>query len=155
MENHYRHKKTNLKSIIVVAIISFCIPIGLHFILKNNYTIKQEKPIEQLNQTNQTEVLLEKLLTAIDNMQRQNITNNSPIESNAVVSYVSSIKTNNNIPPSVEWLASPVTQTWKWDGMRRVWTTTEKYEDSMRANPSIEIGLREDGIVVWRKINKN
>jgi hypothetical protein len=49
------------------------------------------------------------------------------------------------------WLESPVTRSWEFDEKRGIWTT-EKYEKSLQSAPSIIIGLREDGTVVWKKI---
>lgn len=52
------------------------------------------------------------------------------------------------------WLNSPVTQAWTFDAKKQVWMTALPYKDSMRSSPSIIIGMREDGIIVWKKITK-
>lgn len=51
------------------------------------------------------------------------------------------------------WLSSPVTRSWEYDEKRGIWKT-EKYEKSLQSTPSIIIGLREDGVVVWKKVER-
>lgn len=61
----------------------------------------------------------------------------------------------NNDEPELEttWLSSPVTRSWEYDEKRGIWKT-DKYEKSLQSTPSIIIGLREDGVVVWKKVER-
>jgi len=51
---------------------------------------------------------------------------------------------------SILWLNSPVTQAWEFDPKKQTWQTVTSYKDSFRSPPSMVIGLRDDGVVVWR-----
>lgn len=158
-ENRRNRHGMPMKSVITIALISFAIPFGLHLLLKQrSEQTKQDQQISEYNKEVGTEQMLARILEAVQAMQVNTLTNiveiNPPVFT-PFTNYVTlAVETNTTTPPKVEWLASPVTQAWKWDSLRRVWITTEKYQDSMQANPSIEIGLREDGLVVWRKVNK-
>jgi len=56
-------------------------------------------------------------------------------------------------PSPVElWLDSPVTKKWVYDYQNEYWTTPDKSSDSYRSPPSVRIGLRKDGAVVWQKV---
>jgi len=54
-------------------------------------------------------------------------------------------------PMAIQWLSSPVTQSWRWDDSKQVWFPSPNLKDSYRPQPAVLMGLREDGVVVWRR----
>lgn len=61
------------------------------------------------------------------------------------------------IPPPEEltilWLDSPVTQEWEYDYQKDAWLTKRDTKDSYRSPPSMRLGMRSDGVVVWKRVN--
>ena len=55
---------------------------------------------------------------------------------------------------SVQWLNSPVTQSWVWEADRFAWRRVPNEKDSLRFHPAFLIGLRDDGTVVWKVVEK-
>lgn len=52
---------------------------------------------------------------------------------------------------TVKWLASPVMQTWRYDEENLVYQAVPNHKDSYRSLPSVQMGLRSDGTIVWRE----
>lgn len=124
-------RPVSLRDAVYVGIISFLTPI----VAQHNGLIPEKEkapaPIEQ----------------AIDPVAQ--------IES-MIQSYFQQIESNPHLEESQEmsitWLDSPVTQEWEYDYQKEYWTTKQKHSESFRSPPSIRIGLREDGVVIWKKI---
>lgn len=74
-------------------------------------------------------------------------TNDPIIITNIVTNtvYVTSPKTN------IVWLASPITQNWELDEKNQFWKPIPKLNENYKYSPSIILGLREDGVVIWKK----
>lgn len=51
------------------------------------------------------------------------------------------------------WIGSPVVQNWEWDPSINAWKTLVPYDKSMNSRPSIQIGLKEDGTIVWKRVS--
>jgi hypothetical protein len=56
------------------------------------------------------------------------------------------------LPPTnvVKWLESPLTRRWTFNSSRSVWES-EKLDQAVTSQPSIIIGLRADGTVIWKE----
>jgi hypothetical protein len=50
------------------------------------------------------------------------------------------------------WLDSPVTQRYTYNYDKEYWSTSKEFKDSFKSPPSIRLGLRSDGTVVWKKV---
>jgi hypothetical protein len=144
-QNHYRNKpSSNIKTILLVAGISISIPFGMHLLLKP----KQSTPVIHYSPDpgyGQDVVLLQSLNDILNQLkdlktekQAVNLSLNYDIETNKTQDIV--------------WLDSPVMQTWNYNEKSKVWETALPYKDSFRSSPTLIFGLREDGIVVWRKL---
>jgi len=53
-------------------------------------------------------------------------------------------------PLTVKWMQSPVTREWKVSEMNQFFVPTPDEKNSYQYWPSIQFGLREDGVVIWR-----
>ena len=93
-----------------------------------------------------------------DNVPAQVVIEENPItnvlvEIEKLFEQIQSVPITNDVEMSITWLDSPVTQEWEYDYQKEFWTTKRDQRESLRSPPSIRIGLREDGVVIWKKIN--
>lgn len=142
------------KRAVLIGIISFIIPFSIYLISRldvDNIPREPSPLIDPMTLSGkENDVIIEQMLIKIEdiisqlNTQQQAIVQSSPHP----------VKIFPEVEPQVFWLDSPVMQKWQWDAKERVWTTALPYKESMRSNPSIIIGLREDGVVIWKKIEK-
>lgn len=130
--------QNNLKTIIIIAMISLAIPFTVHLYYKNEnnskITYKYEDPgygFElQLRQQ------LDQILLRLQDQQNVNVSSQAQINTN-----------------NVKWMNSPVTQEWVYDSNDDLWKTEKSYDRSLRSLPTIRLGLRDDGVVIWEKVN--
>lgn len=93
-----------------------------------------------------------------DNVPAQVVIEENPItnvlvEIEKLFEQMQSVPITNDVEMSIMWLDSPVTQEWEYDYQKEFWITKRDKRESLRSPPSIRIGLREDGVVIWKKIN--
>ena len=93
-----------------------------------------------------------------DNVPAQVVIEENPItnvlvEIEKLFEQIQSAPITNEVDLGITWLDSPVTQEWEYDYQKEFWTTKRDQRESLRSPPSIRIGLREDGVVIWKKIN--
>lgn len=70
----------------------------------------------------------------------------------ASTSQTTSVKTASVQTPelTVFWLNSPMTQKWQFNSNNQTWSMVE--DNGLKSLPTIVLGLRSDGFVVWQKI---
>jgi hypothetical protein len=161
MNNSYRNKGTSTKAVIVIALVSFSIPFTLHLALKT-YNKKEtapapvavvQQPVIEEKENKEILMVLEVLKELNNNIVSNIPTQSLPIVSTETTQNLYTITSNlkQNEIKKVQWLDSPVMQTWIQDERTKIWSTALPYKESMKSSPSLRIGLREDGVVVWMK----
>jgi hypothetical protein len=127
----------SLRDVVYIGIISFFTPIvaqhnGLPISFNNNSSSKEEI-VSSIKENYGTNVLFE-----IEKIIRELESSSSPP----------------NKEYNITWLDSPVTQKWEYDYRKGYWTTQKNNAESFRSPPTIQIGLREDGVVIWKTIKE-
>lgn len=143
-QNRYKHK-SNLLPLIITASISICIPLGLYSFLK-----PKQSPEPMISNSydpgyGQDILILEVLQNMPENIIKQ-------LQSTSLSYNIQSNIETNEL--TVQWLDSPVMQNWLLNEKTRIWETALPYKDSFRSTPTLIFGLREDGVVVWKRKNK-
>lgn len=143
-QNFYKNnKKTNYTPLIIILCISLLIPTSLHIVLKNNKS-KDKTTFEHsydvgYGQDVMIIELLKDISSQLNNLKTEDISlNNIEVK-----------PTNHN---EIIWLDSPVMQTWEYNEKGKIWETALPYRESFRSSPTLILGLRDDGVVVWKKI---
>jgi len=54
-------------------------------------------------------------------------------------------------PQSIFWMGSPVSQKWVFNEKKQAWETLLPYKESFKSPPTYVIGLRDDGVVIWKR----
>lgn len=85
----------------------------------------------------------------IDNFKKLNVELEVLKQKDKTVNIKTKDVTQDTKPQRVRWINSPMTQDWALDKSSDTWKTVLPFKDSMRPNPSIKFGLREDGTVIW------
>jgi hypothetical protein len=173
MKNQYRTSKFSVKAVIIIGFISFCVPILLSVIIKPKPTTPLDvtPPMSQTNiivHTNniinsELDPILDTILQLKKEIEAQRdiihrLSKPLPIPEpqplTTPMTLTAPIKLELPIlDPEVLWLDSPVTQKWNWDSKNKNWLPVPSYKDSMRSTPSIIIGLRDDGVLIWKKVS--
>lgn len=150
MNNYYRNGNSKIRGILVISLISISIPLsffiyGNFFNKKNDVKseIKNDRIYDQIEMVN---LKIAELINSINNIQRSNA-----IE---VIEPKIEIKSEEITELNIRWLNSPVTQVWNFDNENKMWFLNDKYGNNLRSVPTVIIGLREDGVVVWKNVVK-
>jgi len=147
------NNSVNYSKVLLIALISISIPFTVHLLLKNKD--KKEEPIVR------TESIIEPAIvyTVVTETNVMNVvqtfTNYVTITNYALATITNHLviaTTNQNM--YTQWLDSPVMQAWIQDDKTKMWQTALPYKDSMRSSPTLLLGLRDDGVVVWKRILK-
>lgn len=153
-QNKYR-TSPKVPSYIIIGIISFGLIFGLHLILKSNQikTIPDHRfdvgygyeinIIQSLNEISKSLNDLKKANNSSE-YEETKISTLTTTQTNHVNMYINY--------DTIVWLDSPVMQTWTYNEKAKVWETALPYKESFRSSPTLIFGLREDGVVVWKKI---
>lgn len=149
-----------LEKILIIIGLSIGIVFALHFILKQKddkveaatITLPPPQP-EPINTTDILELLkLVKETSTTTNVHTITTTNVVNVTNYIIHEIKASVESNKNY--YIQWQDSPVMQTWIKDDKTKVWQTALPYKDSMRSSPTLIFGLREDGVVVWKRITQ-
>lgn len=154
-QNQYREKKRNkIVEVLIIGSISLIITLSIQFLInrpKDSYLHRDERLYSVGSTAKENydvgygqDVIIFDILKEISS-ELKNIKSIFP-----EINYTSFSETN-HYSPEVIWTDSPVMQTWSYDERARVWETALPYKDSFRSNPTLIFGLREDGVVVWKK----
>lgn len=146
-QNTYRSKQSNLPVFFIIAGLSVGITLLLsHFLsIKNEPVVRYMPPDPGYGQDVTVYHELNALSKKIDSIIQQ-----PQIKNDHVVTQI-----NSETPPmNITWMNSPVMQHWKYNESKALWEAIPSYKDSFRSSPTIIIGLREDGVVVWKKVTK-
>lgn len=125
MNNHYR---TKYQPLLIIAIISAVIPLGVHKVLNSGTSNKANIQTELSQNDIALQQTLHQILLKLDHV--------------------------NTSQADIEWINSPVMQSWIFNEKSGVWETVLNYKDSFRSSPTLILGLRQDGTVVWKRITK-
>lgn len=157
--NNNGKKPLTLRDIVYVALISFLTPFAAKYGLNvgDDFSLGSDKPLSEISVKANDNYLLPQPFGASPSIQQSTEDQVSMIFdlatkladlSNPAVESVSP----QSIPKVEMWLDSPVTQEWIYDYEKDYWSTAKDWKDSFKSPPSIKLGLRDDGTVVWKKI---
>lgn len=148
-QNYYKEKKKNKTvEVLIIGLISLTLTLSAQFFIKKipeKNTSLNEKANYDVGYGQ--DVIIFDILKEIS-YELKNIKSILP-----EISY-SSFSETNHYSPEIIWLDSPVMQTWVYNEKSKIWETALPYKDSFRSNPTLIFGLRDDGLVIWRKIKQ-
>lgn len=154
-----KHRGMELPAVLIIALISFTIPIVAHLLMKNGDSeTEPENNIVAMVDTSNSEqepvqiIEVDQVLAAIG-MLTQIITKDINIRE-AEIEQSKTLSISDEPHLQIQWLESPVMQAWEYNDRRRAWETVLPFRDSMRSQPTLVIGLREDGVVVWKRLER-
>jgi hypothetical protein len=149
----------NLFSLLKLAIISVMVPICIHLVFKNRVDINEPSEPKPFIKTDVDDSVV-KLKDIVDDLIAFNneliqTFNTNTLGTTQVKVLKKEEKTEqNNNEKETFWINSPVTQAWTFDEKKQTWVTVLPFKESMRSTPLIHLGLRSDGMVVWKKVNE-
>lgn len=147
-----------IKQIAVVGVISIFSVLMLSFILKQynqpQQHIQQSLPQPQIikveSPSNSNEEIMKILIQLLTNKTHEIVKDSNPVIKTTLIPEP--VLTPTSELYETQWLSSPITQVWEWDDRKQLWVMPMKYPDCLRSPPSIIIGLRSDGTVIWKKV---
>jgi hypothetical protein len=139
-------KSFSLRDMIFVGLISVLTPIAAQNGLISEEVASGLLPEATRVEPQQPQSTSDQLLTILELVTKLNSNDVEPEEKEIP-------QVNSNTNSVSMWLNSPVTQKWTYDIEKDYWTTARDFEDSFKSPPSIRLGLRADGTVVWKKVN--
>jgi hypothetical protein len=147
-------KSGKIKALLIILAVSVASPLALHYALKEKAPDPPPPPpplteveLPPAKEDTLSDVYFEKLDLLVDKVTELSIKYDDQILLREFESTTQTVPEEENL--TINWLNSPVTQAWKYDEDDMAYKTASK--DSYRSPPSIIIGLRSDGVVVWRK----
>lgn len=157
MNNNYRNKNISFSVFVIIALISFSLPFLISTLIKKD-SKTSELPTQftqlQHQQNDANEQLFIKMMGMIKEIKEIKNEINKPQPSIPLPEpEPAPMMTLDDRELEVVWLDSPVLQKWQLDPKTGLWHTALPYKDSFRSNPTIVIGLREDGVLTWKRVN--
>ena len=134
-------KSAKAKAFLIILAVSVAFPLAIHYILKEPNPIRVDEIPPAAGPNTIEHVYLDTLNTLIGKIDYLVTQQENYLGAHTLVESEEEL--------DVLWLASPVTQAWKYDESDMIYRPASK--DNYRSPPTIQIGLRSDGTVVWRK----
>ena len=155
MNEAYKSNRHNWVAMLVILAIAIGSPLLLHFLLKPKDT-PQPVAVQQVQDHAQIPLVVTQQVFSGIQVVPQIITQQilqvitQEVDRPVIIQQMPVAKPVET-KLETQWLGSPVTQVWIWDRRKQIWENDTTYENSFRSSPTIILGLRSDGTVVWRK----
>ena len=145
MNEPYNKNQFNYKVLAVILAISIGSPLLLHYWLKPKEVSPQPVVLQQIATSPQvvTQQVFQPIVQSVTQQVIQVVTQYMPhveIQQFRIAEEVKPI-----------WLGSPVTRAWQKTGDNS-WETIGNQFTSLHSPPTFKIGLRSDGVVIWKKV---